>query len=183
MSDKELLHLELSVDDEVLYNFDGVITQHSVLTIARAVESKLIEADEDEARVRTVFELIIEIMQNILSYSADSIDLGDNVFQSRGSILISLRTQSKHYQIHSGNCVYKEKQKGLKENLDEVNSIPMDEVKDVYKTRRRERRRIHTRGAGLGFLDIVRKSKNKLEYKFKELDEKDKLYFELYVKV
>lgn len=183
MSDKELLHLELSVDDVVLFSFNGLMTQHSVVSIAKTVEGKLIEADVDETRVRTVFEIIVEIMQNILSYSADSVDLGDNVFESKGSILISLKTESKHYQIHSGNHVYKEKQKGLQENLDEVNAIPLDEVKDVYKTRRRERRKVHSRGAGLGFLDIIRKSKHKLEYTFKEDENEDKLYFELYVKV
>lgn len=183
MSDQELLHLELSIDNVVLFDFNGVMTQNSVVTIAKTVENKLIKAVEDESRVRSIFEIIVEMMQNILSYSADSINLGNNMFESRGSLFISFQTRDKHYNIHSGNYVYKQKQEGLKKNLDEVNAIALDEIKNVYKERRRERRRVHSRGAGLGFLDMVRKSKNRLEYSFKDTDEDDKVYFELYVKV
>ena len=183
MSDRELLHLELNMDDTILYSFDGVVTQNSVVTVAKTVEAKLLEANEDRARVRTIFELIVEIMQNMLSYSADSTHLGDNVYESKGAIIISLDSASKQCRINSGNDVYKEKQKGLIESLEEVNSIPLDEIKDVYKARRRERRMVHSRGAGLGFLDMARKSKNRLDYAFKEVEKEDRVYFELYVKV
>ena len=181
--DVELLHLELSVDNVILFDFNGVITQNSVVSIAKAIESTLLEADEDESRVRTIFELIVETMQNVLSYSADSIKVAENVFERRGAIVILFDTKKETYQIHSGNKIYKEKHEHLKENLEEVNSIPMDEVKDVYKERRRERRRVHSRGAGLGFLDMIRKSNNRLEYTFSECAEDDKMYFELTIKI
>ena len=183
MSDKELLHLELSVDDVLIFEFNGVVTQNTIVAIAKAVESTLLETDEEESRVRTIFELIVEIMQNILSYSADSINIGNNTYESKCAIGITFRTDTKRYKLKSANHVYKEKKKGLQECLDEANSIPLDEVKEAYKARRRERRRVHSRGAGLGFLDMIRKSKHKLKYSFEDDNEKDKVYFELYVKV
>ena len=89
MSDKELLHLELSVDDVLIFEFNGVVTQNTIVAIAKAVESTLLETDEEERRVRTIFELIVEIMQNILSYSADSINIGNNTYESKGAIGIT----------------------------------------------------------------------------------------------
>ena len=178
MFDIEMLHLELKVDHVMLFDFNGIVTQDSIVSIAKAVESTLLRADEDEARVRIIFELIVEVMQNILNYSADSVKIADNRYESKGAVLITLNSQKQTYEIHSGNHVFTDKVKYLKENLAEIDAIPMENVKDEYKQRRRDRRRVHSRGAGLGFLDMVRKSQHKLNYKFTEVDA-EKVFFEL----
>jgi len=183
MKKLDFLKLELTINDVVLFDFNGIVTQNTIVSISKAIRAILIESVEEEARVRTIFALIIEIMQNILSYSADSVDLGNNRCKSRGAVLISHSSGDNFYKIHSGNYILKEQQKPLEENLNRVNAIAIEDIKEAYKHQRRSGKKVHSRGAGLGFFDMVRKSKNKLAYRFHKSDENNRIYFELDVKV
>jgi len=182
MYKKEYLNLKVEINDLVIMNFKGLITQSSIVDLAKTVESTLHSFYEEETKIRTIFEIIIEIMQNMLSYSYDSVDLGDNTYQSNGDIRITLNKSTHTYLINSGNLINVTKRESIQNSLDEINTLNFDELKEAYKERRRSRRRNHGRGAGLGFLDIARKSKNKLEYNFLENDE-NSLMFNLVVKL
>lgn len=182
MDKKEYLNLKVEINDLVIMNFQGLITQSSIVDLAKTVESILHSFDEEETKIRTIFEIIIEVMQNMLSYSYDSVDLGDNTYQSNGDIRITLNKDSHTYLINSGNLISITKKESIQSSLDEINVLDFDELKEVYKERRKSRRRNHGRGAGLGFLDIARKSKNKLVYDFIENDEHS-LMFNLHIKL
>jgi len=182
MDKKEFLNLKVEINDVVIMNFQGLITQNSIVDLAKTVESTLFSFDEEESKIRAIFEIIIEIMQNMLSYSYDSVDLGNNTYQSNGDINIILNKNTHTYLINSGNLIDIAKKESIKSSLDEINSLNADELKEVYKERRRSRRRNHGRGAGLGFLDIARKSKNSLEFEFLANDE-NSLMFKLLVKL
>lgn len=173
---KEFLSLQLEIDDVIIMDFTGVITQASIVDLARTVEATLVSYHEEEGKIRTIFEILVEVMQNILSYSYDSIDLGNNTFQSYGEVKISLRKDERLYQIRSGNLIDKKKQEGIESMIAEVNALDADALKEVYKERRRSRRHSHSRGAGLGFLDIARKSKNPLNISFDPQDESSVMF-------
>ena len=182
MNKKEYINLKVEIHDLVIMDFNGIITQNSIVDLARTVEATLIDYNEDELKIRTIFETIIEVMQNILSYSYDSIDLGNNTFQSNGHILISLGKGTSEYKITAGNLIDKNQKETISTIINEANSLNPEELKELYKERRRNRRRNHDRGAGLGFIDISRKSKNKLNYEFSDNDN-DSLMFELHITI
>ena len=54
--------------------------------------------------------------------------------------------------------------------LDHINSLDLDGIKALYKEKIKASRLSETGGAGLGFIDMVKKTKNKLVYSFKETD-------------
>lgn len=172
------MNLVIEIDHIMIMEFKGVITQTSIVDLARTVESTLIAYQEDEGKIRTIFEIIIEVMQNILSYAYDSIDMGNNTYQSNGQLNISLDKKTGIYHIQSGNLIPSEAKAGIVSLIEEVNSLDAEGLKELYKERRRSRRTVHNRGAGLGFLDIARKSKQKLEMAFSANDEHS-LFFEL----
>jgi len=55
--------------------------------------------------------------------------------------------------------------------LEEINSLDKEGLKQLYKKQMREGRLSDKGGAGLGFIDIARKTGNKLEYHFLPIDE------------
>lgn len=175
---KEFLNLQIEIDKIVIMEFKGVITQTSIVDLARTVEATLVAYQEDEGKIRTIFEIIVEVMQNILSYAYDSIDMGNNTYQSNGQLKIALDKQVGIYHIHSGNLIASESKEVIQSLIDEANALDAEGLKELYKERRRSRRTSHNRGAGLGFLDMARKSKNKLEIAFSPNDEHS-LLFEL----
>ena len=182
MEKKEFLDLQVEINDLVIMDYKGLVTQNSIVDLARAIEATLFDFDEEESKVRTIFAIVVETMQNILSYSYDSVNLGNNTYQSQGHIKIALNKDTHIYTIDSGNLISKNKKEAITELLEEANSLDADGLKELYKERRRDRKRNHSRGAGLGFLDMARKSKNKLGFDFFDNDE-GSLMFELHIKI
>ena len=67
-------------------------------------------------------------------------------------------------------------------NIDEVNAMSSEELKSKYRETLDHGQVSAKGGAGLGIIDIARKSGNKLEYDFKQVNEKY-CFFSLSVKV
>jgi len=55
--------------------------------------------------------------------------------------------------------------------LDHINTLDKEGLKELYKTQMREGRLSEKGGAGLGFIDIARKTGRKLHYHFLPIDD------------
>lgn len=75
-----------------------------------------------------------------------------------------------------------DKTEGLKAKLDQINKLNPEEIRDKYKELMTQMEFSDKGGAGLGLLDIARKSANKFEYDFRKLGDK-KSYFTLKVSI
>ncbi len=73
------------------------------------------------------------------------------------------------YNIITGNVIKNEKVPGLKESLELVNSLDKEGLSKLYKTQIKEGRISEKGGAGLGLIDIAKKTGSVLSYQFKEL--------------
>jgi hypothetical protein len=71
----------------------------------------------------------------------------------------------------SGNPVLKTSVPGLKETLDRINGLRKDGLKDLYKQVIQDTTLSDKGGAGLGFVDMARKSGEKLGFSFPEMSE------------
>jgi hypothetical protein len=88
----------------------------------------------------------------------------------------------KGYSIITGNYILNENISALKNRLDEVNSLNKDELKEYYKKVLNNGEMSLKGGGGLGMIDIARKTGEKLEYNFLEIDNKVS-FFTLNIKV
>ena len=66
--------------------------------------------------------------------------------------------------------------------IDYINSLNRDELKAYYKEILNNGELSEKGGGGLGLIDIAKKSRNKLQYSFREIDE-DYSFFTLTVKI
>ena len=182
MKNKEYLNLKIKICEKTIMKFNGLITQRLIVDLAKTVEDALVELDVDDTKIQTIFILLVEIMQNILSHSINSKDLGNNTCQCMGNIHVSLDKSNEIYKIRSENLISKTEKEHIVTLLEEANSLDADGLKSLYKKRRRNKNRNHHSSAGLGFLDMARKSKNKLSFKFSE-NNKESLMIELEIKI
>jgi predicted O-methyltransferase YrrM len=67
----------------------------------------------------------------------------------------------------------------VKDRIDQVNSLNAEELKALYKQARLNSRISEVGGAGLGFIDVARKTENKLEFAFFDIDSENYKYFTL----
>ena len=86
------------------------------------------------------------------------------------------------YNIITGNYILNENVDGLKRRIDEVNSLSKEELKEYYKKILNNGEMSLKGGGGLGMIDLSRKTGQKLNYNFLDVDDKYS-FFNLNLKI
>ena len=81
-----------------------------------------------------------------------------------------------------GNFIYPRNVVDITNKINHINSLDRDQLKAYYKEILGNGKLSAKGGGGLGLIDIAKKSRNKLEYSFKEIDD-DYSFFTLIVKI
>ncbi len=124
--------------------------------------------------------LMIESFQNIVRYAdshryAESEDLTHEIFMTRNI--------DDTFYIITSNLIENKKIGYVKEKLFEVNNLDEEGLKQLYINILKNRQISEKGGAGLGFIEMVRKTKGKLEFDFVPLnDEVSFFYFQIVLK-
>jgi len=150
--------------NEINLVYEGEVTQEITKTFTSLTERSLAKTEESNMVQRKVFHVMVECLQNI-SKHADSLE-GEE--EKRGIVMVSHGKES--YNIITGNVIKNEKIPTLKESLEKVNSLDKENLSALYKKQMREGRISEKGGAGLGLIDIAKKTGSKLDYQFKALN-------------
>jgi len=151
---------------------------HTITKVFTALTSDETEMqNEPKAVQRTLHHTMIEILQNMTKHS-------DNMFHdiSMGKGLFMLGKKNDAYHIVTANVVDNKQEHLLQDSIDMLNAATPEELKKMYKKQLREGKISGKGGAGLGLIDIARKTGNHLDYMFFPADDTTK-YFVLKVRV
>jgi hypothetical protein len=77
----------------------------------------------------------------------------------------------KRYCVMTGNPISKARVETLTKNLNDLNAKDKEGLKEMYKDIIKNTQISEKGGAGLGFIDMARKSGEKLEFTFTNMDE------------
>jgi hypothetical protein len=153
---------------EITLVYEGEITHQITKAFTSLTESNMAKEEESGSVQRKVFHVMVECLQNI-SKHADDFTSNDFLFSGRGIFLVS--KGDNEYSITTGNAVENERIPELTKLLEEINRLDKDELKELYKRQIKEGRLSEKGGAGLGFIDIKRKTGRELEYHFLTINE------------
>lgn len=148
---------------EIKLVYEGRVTQQITKAFIALAESQMEENEEALVVQRKVFHVMVECLQNI-SRHADDNDSGESVNAGKGIFMIS-RTD-RDWCVTTGNAIVNQKVKELREMIEHINSLNEQELKKLYVQQMRVGRLSTKGGAGLGFIDIRRKTKKQLEFHF-----------------
>ena len=146
--------------------YEGEFTQETIKSVLAMAERNMDSSGEDGSVKRKVFNVMVESLQNIVKHS--DLLIQEGVEDSSGIFMIGKTGES--YTVISGNPIRNGAISSVKEKLDRVNSLDKDGLKELYKDIIKSTRISEKGGAGLGFVDMARKSGNKLEFDFFEED-------------
>ena len=155
-------------DNEINLAYEGEITHQITKAFTSLTENNMSFNSEDNSVQKKVFHVMVECLQNI-SKHAENPERKIGVTEGRGLFLVS--RGEDEYNITTGNLISNDKVEPLKKILENINSQDKTGLKKIYKQQIREGRLSEKEGAGLGFIDIARKTGNKLIYKFLPIDE------------
>ncbi|MGO8692141.1 MAG: SiaB family protein kinase [Rectinemataceae bacterium] len=164
---RDLLELKRILSDSgVLMSFNGAFTHSIIEEMGNAIKRYLEGENIGKGAVMDVFAVYVEQTQNVTSYIARrTLDGG-----GYGAAIMVIVSDGGYYAVRSGNAILKKDVAELRDRLEEINSLDKDGLKRLYKQRIRQERLPESPGAGVGLIDIARRSNGKLEYSFAPLD-------------
>jgi len=149
--------------------YEGEITHQITKAFTSLTESNLMKEDDVNTVQKKVFHVMVECLQNISKHAENRNSIVTSK-DGRGIFMIS--KDDSEYNVTTGNVINNDKIPKLREILENINSLDQDGLKTLYKQQMREGRLSDRGGAGLGFIDIARKTGQKLIYSFLTINEK-----------
>lgn len=153
---------------EITLVYEGEITHQITKAFTSLTESNMAKEEESGSVQRKVFHVMVECLQNI-SKHAEDFGSDDFLFAGRGIFLVSKGDQE--YSVTTGNAVDNDTIEELTDMLEQINRLDKEGLKNLYKRQMKEGRLSEKGGAGLGFIDIKRKTGKQLEYHFLPISE------------
>ncbi len=169
MNISRLLELKSGLEVEgIKICYVGPVSQGILQEIGESVKSS-IETGVDSSIGEKVFSVFVEQVQNIMKYSSE-IEKVENDTEIRSGISIIGEMKGKVY-CATGNKVTNEIVTNISEKLDKLKTMDKSELKTLYKEKMRKGPDPGSKGAGLGFIEMARRSSEPLEYHISKLDE------------
>jgi hypothetical protein len=159
--------------NKISFAYEGEISHEITKAFSSLAESHIAIDNESSTLQKKVFHVMVESLQNISKHSNERKDLS-SIIDGQGIFLIS--KTSNEYNITTGNVVNKEDISKLEETINAINTGNKKILNEKYKERIKVGKLSERGGAGLGFIDIVRKTNEKLLFSFVDINEK-KSYF------
>lgn len=166
--------------DHVLLEHDGLVDKEVLLETLSKIETILDESGADKLCKRKIVNIAIETLQNLQLHS---FPLEQSSYPDLKP-LFRMGMENENVIITIGNLVANDERTVLEDKLVKINSLNNEEIKFLYGVIMKQTVvKFSTKGgAGLGLIDMKKKSGNPLEYLFQEIDD-DVCYFSLKISV
>lgn len=172
------IEMSVEIDKNPIYSFTQTVTEDNIIESAKAIEKMLISNQAKPEKIQNVFEIIVEIMQNMLNYSYGSRSIDENKKEGYGSFSLSYFSNEDTYVICSGNEIANSQQKIIEERVKEIEGLDSQALRKLLREKMRSKKDIHDKGAGLGFATIAKKCIAPIEINFIPTDKEGVLLFE-----
>ncbi|NYE60183.1 hypothetical protein FHW58_001335 [Duganella sp. 1224] len=157
---------EVARKRHIIFFYVGYFSQHVVAAISETIKARLDTAGAAGPTRRRIFSSFVEMSQNIMHYSSDTLtpdDAAENQMR-RGSFCIGMKGES--FFLLCANPVNSVNVERIRSRLEPLHTMTMEEIKLAYKKALREETPADSKGAGLGFLTMARDASEPLEFEF-----------------
>lgn len=155
----------------ILFSYCGPIDQASIEGVGSTLRRNLELESADHTARMSVFSIFVEQVQNILNYSEDKLGPEAELENElRVGIVVIAREESGDYSIYCGNRIYTADAPRIDEWLSHLGRLTKEELKQLYKERRRMAPEPGSKGAGLGLIEMARKAGRPIEHSFTAVD-------------
>ena len=157
---------QIMQDKKILLTYDGEFTQEITKAVLAMTERNLDSLNEDSSIKKKVFKVMVECLQNIVKHSDES-----HMESDFNNAIFAISQTADCYEIITGNCMFSKNIDIVTSKIEQVNNLDADGLKELYKEVIRNGELSDKGGAGLGFIDMARKSGEKLGYSFHPIND------------
>jgi len=163
----------------LLLDFHGTVDNATLRALLKEMDVKMGELGETRIFMKKINSILIECLQNLMHH-ATATPLGNITYPS----VVVEKQDDLTYIIKAANLVNAYQQDRLSAYLDRINNFDADQLRDFYQQTLSNGQFNPEGGAGLGMLNMARKSvNNKLQYTFSGPDDQGRRVFELSIAV
>jgi hypothetical protein len=162
------------VKNHIILVYEGEFTQDITKSVLAMAERNMDAYEEDPAVKRKVFNVMVECLQNICKH-ADNLD---KRFSGKNNAIFIIGKHNHEYFITSGNAILASAVPEMNSRLERINGLDKEGLKALYKDIIKNGSLSEKGGAGLGFVDMCRKSGQKLIFDFEPINQ-DLSFFSL----
>ena len=167
------IFFEKSKDCGISFAYRGAFIDALTANIIDLSESAIVEGQGLPKVSRKISFLLVECFQNIVRHAEEpppelAATLNDGLF--------SFKNVGGAYVINSINLVHNNQVDDFISQVEYVNSLNSAELKEVYRNALKDNQLSGKGGAGLGLIELARKSGQKIKYKVEEVGKEMSLF-------
>jgi len=164
---------EKSKDCGISFAYRGAFIDALTANIIDLSESTIVESQGLPKVSRKISFLLIECFQNIVRHAEEP---SPELAATLNDGLFSFKNVGGAYVINSINLVHNNQVDDFISQVEYINSLNSTELKQVYRTALRDNQLSGKGGAGLGLIELARKSGQKIKYKVEEVSKEMSLF-------
>lgn len=154
--------------ERLMFVYRGVVTNENSVPLLMLLEKEMENSEFGFVGRKRLFMFVLESLQNVSRHS--------NKSQHADMSLVVYSKTGNGYTVTTGNVLPVSSINDLRLRLNEINSLQTTEIRNVYRQMLGNSEFSSKGGAGLGLIEMAKKTGNKLDFDFVEID-KDFSYF------
>jgi hypothetical protein len=154
--------------ERLMFIYRGVVTRDNSVPLLMLLEKEMEHSEFGFVGRKRLFMFVLESLQNVSRHSNDS--------QHASMSLVIYSKVNGGYTVTTGNVISSLNIEDLKKRLNEINHLDTGEIRSVYRQMLSNSEFSSKGGAGLGLIEMAKKTGNKLDYDFVKLDDRNSYF-------
>lgn len=163
---------DLTQKDDLEYIFRGDFSPEIVRSIMDLAQTTLKEASDTLKIKSKIYYVMGESLQNIARHNSESFNQSSDKYS-----LFAIHKKNLKYFITTGNLIEVSDIDTLKQRIEKINNMGHEDLRDFSRTTRSTGELTEKGGAGLGLIEMAKRSGNKLDYDFKEINDQYSYFY------
>jgi len=169
---------DLVKETNTMMVYKGDFAKASILPIIKIFEDSIQNLDGNINIKKRVYIIMVELLQNIsdhaVEYHFENQELKEGIF--------IMGKRDDVYLISTGNKVENEQVPQIKSYIESLNKLNYGELRKLYVKNLRKSKKESSEHEGLGLIDIVSESSDKIDFQFVKIDE-EHTFFSINVEI
>ncbi|OYT14420.1 MAG: hypothetical protein B7C24_18430 [Bacteroidetes bacterium 4572_77] len=166
-----------TLEQKDIFSFNGLLSSAEIENILSTIEAKCVQLKFSDALVKKIFNISVEMLQNAYHY------LKDFPQEKKFELSFHIESDMDFFYLKSANLVLRRDVSPLAMKIDKINKMSFQELKAYHKEILNNSQFSRKGGAGLGFIDMKRRSGNNLMPNFTKSLSPDFDIYQLLLKI
>lgn len=150
------------INGDIIYKYSGAVTSEKISESLNEVENSLKASNIKSHKKKKIYNILVECIQNLYHHADIPPSSAEVEVVPKFGVIVLAKDHS-FFRISTGNFIKSENMIGVEDRIKMINSLSDEDIVVVYRDILTHEEST-SKSTGLGLLDMVRKTGNKLEY-------------------